>query len=99
MLAVGGLIISYGFLTNQVEDTSINISPYENLQNYKEELEKINQYNQEILEELEQTVSDYDTVDLDQIHEEIEVLKQVIKDNKAELNLVTQKLSEMKSNP
>ena len=98
MLAVGGSIISYGFLTNQVEDTSINISPYENLQNYREELEKINQYNQEILEDLEQKISDNDTVDLEQIHEEMDILKRVIRDNKAELEQVIQKLSEMESN-
>lgn len=80
-------------MTNQEKDLVVNISPYEKLQNYKEELQKINQYNQEILENLEQKISDSDIVNLEQIHEEIEVLKRVINDNKVEIEQINQKLS------
>jgi len=68
------------------------------LQNYKEELEKINQYNQQLLSELEAKVANSD-VHLEQLNQEIEVLKRVINDNKAELEQVVKKLSTTESKP
>jgi len=54
VLAVVSIVIFLGFLTNQeyVEIPKIS-DQYENLEKYKNELEKINQYNQQILEDLE----------------------------------------------
>ena len=73
------------------------LSPYEKLEKYKEDLEKINQYNQQILNDLETKITESDNVHLEQIKKEIEVLKRVINDNKTELEQVIKKLSEMKN--
>ena len=93
VVAVGGLVIAFGFMTNQEQEMPQNLSPFEKLQNYKEELERINQYNQNVLDELEQTVANSDNiedeVDLEQLQEEIKVLKGVISENQAELEEVT----------
>ena len=51
---------------------------YEKLEKYKNELEKINQYNQQVLEDLENQITNSDDIHLDQINEEIEVIKRVI---------------------
>jgi uncharacterized membrane protein YhiD involved in acid resistance len=100
VLIVGSIVISLGFITNQeyVEIPEIS-NQYEKLEKYKNELEKINQYNQEILKDLEFQIKNSDNVHLDQINEEIEVINQVITENKAELEQVIQKLSQMESEP
>ena len=69
------------------------------MQNYKEELEKINQYNQQLLSELEAKMTNSDDVNLEPLKQEIEVLKRVINDNKAELEQVIKKLSTTESKP
>jgi hypothetical protein len=47
ILVIGTTVISFGYFINQKHVPIIEKSdPYEKLQNYKEELEKINQYNQ-----------------------------------------------------
>lgn len=100
VLVVGGIIISLGFITNQEIPEIPEISnQYEKLEKYKIELEKINQYNQEVLEDLQNQLKNSDNVHLDQLNEEIEVINRVINDNKAELEQVIQKLSEMDSEP
>lgn len=99
VIGVGSIIIGFGFMTNQANTEIEELSPYEKLQTYKEELEKINQYNQKILGELEQKITNSDDEHLEQLNKEIDVLKRVIKDNKAELDQIIQKLSEMNSNP
>ena len=99
VLAVGSSVIVYGFLINQNDSSSEQATPYENLQNYKEELEKINQYNQKTLSDLEQKITNSDNANLGQLKEEIDVLKRVIDDNKAELEQIVQKLSKMESSP
>lgn len=100
VLVVGGIIISLGFLTNQKYLNIPEISDqYEKLENYKIELEKINQYNQQVLKNLEEEIQNSDDVNINQINEEIKVLKKVIDENKAELEQVITKLSQMKSNP
>ena len=97
VLAIGILIISIGFFTNQqMEEVVITLTPYEKLEKYREELEKINQYNQQLLVDLESQIINSDDVHLEQLKKEIEVLKQVIDDNKKELDQVIQRLSEMK---
>ena len=97
ILAIGISIISIGFFTNQqVEEVVIALTPYEKLEKYREELEKINQYNQQLLVDLESQIINSDDVHLEQLKKEIEVLKQVIDDNKKELDQVIQRLSEMK---
>jgi len=100
VLVMGGIIISLGFLTNQQYLDVPEISDqYEKLENYKTELEKINQYNQQVLKNLEEEIQNSDDVNINQINEEIKVLKKVIDENKAELEQVITKLSQMKSNP
>lgn len=100
VLAVGGIVISLGFITNQeiVEVPEIS-NQYESLEKYKIELEKINQYNQEVLEDLQNQIENSDNEHLEQIKEEIEVINRVINDNKAELEQVIEKLSQMESKP
>src|SRR3970282_2520413 len=75
VLVVGTIVISFGYLTNQNYVQIIEKSdPYEKLQNYKEELEKINQYNQQLLSELEAKMTNSDDVNLEPLKQEIEVL-------------------------
>jgi len=94
---IGISVISIGFLSNQgVEEVVNTLNSYEKLEKYKEDLEKINQYNQQVLHDLEKKIVESDNVHLEQIKKEIEVLKRVINDNKAELEQVIKKLSEMK---
>ncbi len=100
VLIVGSIVISLGFITNQ-ESVEISKIPnqYENLEKYKKELEKIMLYNQEILEDLKNQIKNSDNVHFEQMNEEIEVMNKVIIENKAELEHVIQRLSEMKSQP
>ena len=98
VLIIGTVVISFGYITNQNYVQIIEKSnPYEKLQNYKE-LEKINQYNQQLLSELEAKVANSD-VHLEQLNQEIDVLKRVINDNKVELEQVIKKLSTTESQP
>jgi biopolymer transport protein ExbB/TolQ len=100
ILSVGSIVISLGFLTSQEYIDVPEISDqYEKLEKYKNELEKINQINQQVLEDLENQIKNSDDVHLDQINEEIKVIKQVIEENKAELEQVITKLSKMESQP
>ncbi|MDH3618876.1 MAG: hypothetical protein OEM89_09165 [Nitrosopumilus sp.] len=95
-LVIGISIISIGFLFNEeVEKVENTLTPYEKLEKYKEDLEKINQYNIQVLNDLEKKITESDDVHLEQIRQEIEVLKRVINDNKDELEQVIKKLSEM----
>jgi uncharacterized membrane protein YhiD involved in acid resistance len=100
VLAVGSIIILLGFLTNQkyIEVPEIS-SQYENLEKYKNELEKINQYNQQILKELEEQFKNSDDVHLDRLNEEIEVVKRVVNENKEELEQIIKKLSQIEPKP
>lgn len=97
---MGGIVISLGFLTSEKYiDVPEITSQYEKLETYKNELEKINQQNQKILNELEDQIKNSDDVHLDQINKEINVIKQVIEENTAELEQVVTKLSQMESKP
>ena len=100
VLVVGSIVISLGFLTNQeyVEVPEIS-NQYANLEEYKNELEKINQYNQQILKDLEEQIKNSTDIHLDPINEEIAVIKQVVNENKEELEGVIEKLSQMESKP
>ncbi len=100
VLAVGSVVILLGFLTNQeyVEIPEIS-NQYANLEKYKNELEKINQYNQQILKDLEEQIKNSTDIHLDPINEEIAVIKQVVNENKEELERVIEKLSQMESKP
>jgi len=114
VLSTGSIVISLGFLTSQEYiDVPEITNQYDKLESYKNELEKINQqnqkilndlekinqHNQQVLEDLENQIKNPDDVHLDQINEEIEVMKQVIEENKAELEQVITKLSQMESEP
>ena len=100
VLAIGSIVISLGYLsTPEYLDVPEISSQYDKLEKYKNELEKINQYNQDVLEDLENQIKNSDDVHLDQINEEIKVIKRVIEENKAELEQVITKLSQMESNP
>ena len=98
VLIAGGIVISLGFLSNEkyVEVPEIS-NQYEKLEKYKSELEKINQYNKQVLQELEERIKNSDDVNLEKINEEIEVMRKVIDENAAELEQVIAKLSKMKS--
>ena len=102
-IVVGGVVAVAGFMTNQpisdIPELSEISDPYVKLEKYKTELEKINQYNQQVLEDLENQIKNSDNKQLEQINKEIEVVKRVINDNKEELEQVIQRLSEMESNP
>ena len=99
-LSVGSLIIATGFISNSNYAEFSKISnQYDNLLKYKNELEKINQYNQKILNELENEIKNSDYVNINQINNEIEVLKQVINENKLELEQIIIKLSEIETDP
>jgi len=100
VLVVGVIVISLGFLiTQQYLDVPEIFDQYEKLENYKTGLEKINQYNQQVLKNLEEKIKNSDDANINQINEEIKVLKKVIDENKAELEQVINKLSQMKSVP
>lgn len=99
-IVVGSIVISLGFLTNQkYVDVPEITSQYEKLENYKNELEKINQYNKQVLEDLENQIKNSDDENIEKLNEEIAVIKRVIDENKAELEQVLNKLSQMKSDP
>ena len=95
-IAIGSIVILVG-LTNQ-EYTEIS-DQYKKLENYKIELEKINQHNQQILEDLEKQIKSSDDSSLDQIRKEIDVAKRVIEENKAELERVIERLSQIEPTP
>ena len=100
VLSVGSVVILLGFLTNQeyVEIPEIS-NQYKNLEIYKNELEKINQYNLQILKDLEEQIKNSTNIHLDPINEEITIIKQVVNDNKEELERVIEKLSQLESKP
>lgn len=97
VLAIVSAIILLGFFTNQ---TFIEISEItaqiEKLEIYKSELEKLHQSNLQILEDLETQIVNSD-VHLEQINAEIDIIKQVIIENKEELEHVINRLSQMES--
>ena len=100
VLIVGSIIITTGFISNSKYVEIPNISnQYENLLKYKNELEKINQYNQEILKNLEYEIKNSDDVNISQINDEINVINRVINENKLELEQIITKLSQIESNP
>ena len=97
---MGGIVISLGFLTSpEYLDVPEISNQYEKLETYKNELEKINQRNQQVLHDLEDLIQNSEDVPIDKIYEEIEMIKQVIDENKAELEQVITKLSQMESDP
>jgi len=100
VIAIGSVVIILGFLTNQeyVEISEIS-DQYKKLENYKTELEKINQPNQQILDDLEEQIKNSDDSSLEQIREEIDIVKRVINENKAELEKVIERLSQIESTP
>jgi len=96
-LIVSCVIITASFILNS---KNVEISnQYEYLQKYKNELEKINQYNQEILKNLENQIKNSDDVNISRINDEIGVINQVINENKLELEQIITKLSQIESNP
>ena len=100
VLSIGSVVISLGFLTApEYLDVPEISSQYEKLEKYRNELEKINQYNQKVLNDLENQIENSDDVHIDQINEEIKVIKRVIKENKAELEQVISKLSQLEPDP
>ena len=51
------------------------------------------------LKELEEQFKNSNSINLDQLNEEIEVIKRVVNENKEELEQVIQKLSQIESEP
>ena len=100
VLSVGSIIIATGFISNSKYVDIPEISnQYENLLKYKNGLEKINQYNHEILKNLEYEIKNSDDVNISQINNEIDVINRVINENKLELEQIITKLSQIESNP
>ena len=100
ILSVGSVVISLGFLTSEEYlDVPEISSQYEKLTIYKDELEKINQQNQQILKDLENQIKNSDDVHIEQINQEIAVVQRIIEENKAELEQVIAKLSQMEHEP
>jgi len=97
VLAIVSAIILLGFFTNQefIEISEIT-DQIENLEIYKSELEKLHQSNLQILEDLETQIVNSD-VHLEQINAEIDIIKQVITENKKELEHVINRLSQIES--
>ncbi len=87
VLAIISAIILLGFFTNQ------------ELVEVSEITEQINQFNLQMLEDLEIQIKNSDDIHLEQINAEIDVIKQVIDENKKELEQVLDRLSEMESTP
>jgi predicted PurR-regulated permease PerM len=98
VLAIGSAVIVLGFFTNQeyVKVSEIT-NQIENLEIYKSELEKLHQSNLQILKDLETQIINSDDIHLEQINAEIDVIKQVITENKGELEQVINRLSQMES--
>jgi len=96
VLAVGSIVIFLGFLTNQeyVEVSEIT-NQIGKLEIYKNELEKVNQLNLQMLQDLETQIKNSDDIYLEQLNEEIEVIKRVVNENKEELEQIIKKLSQM----
>ncbi len=96
VLAVGSIVIFLGFLTNQeyVEVSEIT-NQIGKLEIYKNELEKVNQLNLQMLQDLETQIKNSDDIHLEQLNEEIEVIKRVVNENKEELEQIIKKLSQM----
>ncbi len=100
VLAVGSAVILLGFLTNQEYfEVSEITNQIKKLEIYKNELDKINQLNLQILEDLETQITNSDDVHFEQINDEIDVIKQVINENKEELEQIIKKLSEIEPEP
>ena len=100
VLTIGSIIIVTGFIFNlKYVEIPIISNPYENLQKYKNELEKINEYNQEILKNLEYQIKSSEDVNISQINNEIDIINNVINENKLELEEILTKLSQIESNP
>ena len=100
VFVVGGIVASVGFLNDEknVETPEIP-TDYENLQKYKTELERINQFNLQVLEDLENQIKNSDNEELVQLQEELGVLTRVIDDNKKELEEIIDRLAKMESTP
>ncbi len=98
VLALVTAVILLGFFTNQefIQISEIT-DQIENLEIYKSELEKLHQSNLQILEDLETQIINSDDIHLEQINAEIDIIKQVITENKEELEQVINRLSQMES--
>jgi len=96
VLAVGSVTIFIGFLTNQeyIQVPEIT-NQIDKLEIYKNELEKINQLNLQMLEDLETQIQNSDDLHFEQINDEIDVIKQVINENMEELEQIIKKLSQI----
>ena len=96
ILAVGSFVILLGFLTNQeyVEISEIT-NQIEKFEIYKNELDKSNQLNFQMLQDLETQLKISDDIHLEQINDEINVIKQVINENKEELEQIIKKISQI----
>lgn len=94
IVLIGGSIFTLVvYFSNQ--DISQITDQYKKLENYTMELEKLIEYNQKILEDLESQLRNSDDASIEQINQEIEIIKHVINENKNELERIIEQLSEM----
>ncbi len=94
-LAVGGTVITLGFLTEPevAEAPAEEVSAFERLEKYRDDLIKVNESNREALDEIK--AADPGLNETSQIGPEIAVLEEVIAQNMEEIQNITERLAEM----
>ena len=95
-LAVGGTVITLGFLTEPevAEAPAEEVSAFERLEKYRDDLIKVNESNREALDEIKAADPGLDET-LSQAGQEIAVLEEVIIQNMEEIQNITERLAEM----
>lgn len=95
-LVIGGAVISLGFLNEpetEVEEAREELSAFEKLEKYRDDLIRINENNIQVLEEAKAV--DPDAAADSPSGQEIAVLEQVIAQNIEEIQEISERLAEM----
>lgn len=94
VLAIGGAVILLGFLNDpEIEEAQEELSAFEKLEQYRDDLIRINEYNIQVLDEVK--AADPDTDATTPSGQEIAVLEQVIAQNIAEIQEISEQLAGM----
>lgn len=99
-LAVGGVVISLGFLTDPKTVTEEGgapeeLSAFEKLEQYRDDLVRINEYNIQVLDETRAADPGTNATTSNQTDQEIAILEQVIAQNIEEIQEISERLAEM----
>ena len=93
-LAMGGAVISLGFLVDpEVAEAPEELSAFEKLEKYRDDLVRINEYNIQVLDDAKAADPGTNTTSL--MGPEIAVLEQVIAQNIEEIQEISERLAEM----